>query len=135
MPGWCSDAMILASAKKRAENPGSAISAGSRDLTATVRPSRRSVARQTSPIAPLPSRSSSLYLSLSTTPGCSTSVSYPVPQSDEPQRDSQAFRVQLINGQSRRSARGRADPVLGCVDIDPDQVAGGEVAGMAGRIE
>src|SRR2546421_9581247 len=64
MPGWASCAALCASARKRANAVGSAAGppgAGSTRLTftATSRPSRRSAARQPSPIAPsatLPSR-------------------------------------------------------------------------------
>src|SRR5437763_3406585 len=76
-PGWLMVAMVRASPRKRSAKPGSSSSAGSRILTATVRPSTSSVPRHTSPIPPPAIRSSSLYrppsvvppLTISTTPG------------------------------------------------------------------
>src|SRR5256885_1545835 len=70
-------AMVRASPRKRSAKPGSSSSAGSRILTATVRPSTSSVPRHTSPIPPPAIRSSSLYrppsvvppLTISTTSG------------------------------------------------------------------
>src|SRR5256885_8247533 len=64
MPGWASCAALCASARNRANAVGSAAGppcpgSARLTLTATSRPSRVSVARQTSPIAPsatLPSR-------------------------------------------------------------------------------
>src|SRR4051812_2251863 len=70
-PGWLMVAMVRASPRKRSAKPGSSSSAGSRTLTATIRPSTSSVPRQTSPMPPPAIRSSSLYRPPSSVPGLS----------------------------------------------------------------
>src|SRR5437764_5373402 len=74
---WLSAAMVRASARNRASKLGSRSRAGRSTLTATVRPSARSVARHTSPIPPPATGSSSRYRSLSTSPVASTLQQYP----------------------------------------------------------
>src|SRR3954454_16993966 len=66
--------MVRASPRNRSAKPGSSSRAGSRILTATVRPSTSSVPRQTSPMPPPAIRSSSRYRPPSVTPGLIMSV-------------------------------------------------------------
>src|SRR4051812_12049847 len=61
--------MVRASPRNRSAKPGSSSRAGSRILTATVRPSTSSVPRQTSPMPPPAIRSSSRYRPPRVTPG------------------------------------------------------------------
>src|SRR5215216_3633616 len=67
-------AIVRASPRNRSAKPGSSKSAGSRILTATVRPSTSSVPRHTSPMPPPAIRSSSRYRPPRVTPGLITSV-------------------------------------------------------------
>src|ERR1700754_124608 len=67
-------AMVRASPRNRSAKPGSSSRAGSKILTATVRPSTSSVPRQTSPMPPPAIRSSRRYLPPRVTPGLITSV-------------------------------------------------------------
>src|SRR3712207_3033822 len=79
-------AMVRASPRNRSAKPGSSSRAGSRILTATVRPSTSSVPRHTSPIPPPAIRSSSRYRPPRVTPGLIISVPSPTGRGlhDEP---------------------------------------------------
>src|SRR2546423_14391582 len=70
-PGWLIVAMVRASPRNRSAKPASSSSAGSRILTATVRPSTSSVPRHTSPMPPPAIRSSKRYRPPSIEPGLS----------------------------------------------------------------
>src|SRR5215470_3397353 len=76
-PGWLIGAMVRASPRNRSANPGSSSRAGSRILTATVRPSTSSVPRQTSPMPPPAMRSSSRYRPPSRMPALTMSTLRP----------------------------------------------------------
>src|SRR3954453_7345428 len=78
--------MVRASPRNRSAKPGSSSRAGSRILTATVRPSTSSVPRQTSPIPPPAIRSSRRYRPPRVTPGLIMSVPSPTGRGlhDEP---------------------------------------------------
>src|SRR6188768_655367 len=79
-------AMVRASPRNRSAKPGSSSRAGSRILTATVRPSTSSVPRHTSPIPPPAIRSSKRYRPPRVTPGLIMSVPSPARRGlhDEP---------------------------------------------------
>src|SRR4029453_7627935 len=79
-------AIVRASPRKRSAKPGSSSRAGSRILTATVRPSTSSVPRHTSPMPPPAIRSSRRYRPPRVTPGLITSVPSPAGRGphDEP---------------------------------------------------
>src|SRR4051812_4990253 len=78
--------MVRASPRKRSAKPGSSSRAGSRILTATVRPSTSSVPRHTSPMPPPAIRSSKRYRPPRVTPGLIMSVPSPARRGlhDEP---------------------------------------------------
>src|SRR3712207_6808139 len=79
-------AMVRASPRNRSAKPGSSSRAGSRILTATVRPSTSSVPRHTSPMPPPAIRSSRRYRPPRVTPGLIISVPSPARRGphDEP---------------------------------------------------
>src|SRR3954470_6288551 len=85
-PGWLMVAMVRASPRNRSAKPGSSSNAGSRILTATVRPSTSSVPRHTSPMPPPAIRSSKRYRPPRVTPGLIMSVPSPTGRGlhDEP---------------------------------------------------
>src|SRR4051794_27226174 len=66
--------MVRASPRNRSAKPGSSSRAGSKILTATVRPSTSSVPRHTSPMPPPAIRSSRRYRPPRVTPGLIISV-------------------------------------------------------------
>src|SRR5436305_14274699 len=98
-------AMVRASPRKRSAKPGSSSSAGSKILTATVRPSTSSVPRHTSPIPPPAIRSSRRYRPPNVIPGLTMpDTSFLAPPLDD--------RVQYLFGDAGRLAAAGVAGVL-----------------------
>src|SRR4051794_26403832 len=106
MPAWFSEAVILASARKRSTNSGSLVSSERRILTATWRASRVSSAAQTSPIPPTAIRCVNRYRSDNRSPGVSA---ISPPQGDARRAARQPSRTALDGRCDDLVADGRGD--------------------------
>src|ERR671920_1979462 len=115
-------AIVRASPRNRSAKPGSSSRAGSRILTATVRPSTSSVPRQTSPMPPPAIRSSRRYRPPRVTPGLIMSVPFPAGRSphDAP-GDPGRLGTRVAAGHVLQHDADRGDRLAFAVVREPDE--------------